>query len=189
MSDTDDEEEIDEVPPDDGGDEDEDEGGGRKKGGRRRKLILFVGAPLVILIIAAAAYLFVLPMFSGGDEDAAAVEEDHGEGGEHAEGHSGFLEIPQQTVNLSTTDGTTAFLRFAVSLELASDTPENRATVEANMPRILDNLQVYMRELRVDEVQGSTGMFRLKQELLMRINRAVDPVRVSDILFTEMLVQ
>jgi len=206
MSDTDEDEELDEAPPEDIGDDDEDEGGGRRKGGRRRKLILFVGIPLVVIILAAAGAIFsgILPL-GGGDEEEAAMEEEHGgeggdsehaeEGGEHGEGgeggpgHSGFLEIPQQTVNLNTTDGTTAFLRFAVQLELANDTPENRAAVEANMPRVLDNLQVYMRELRVDEVQGSSGMFRLKQELLMRINRAVDPVRVSDILFTEMLVQ
>lgn len=202
MSDTDtEEEEIDEVPPDDIGDDDEDDGGGRKKGGRRRKLIMFAGIPLVVLIIGAAAYLFVLPMFSGGDEDVAAVEEEHSDGeGDHGEGEEGgeggagsagkgFLEIPQQIVNLNSNDGTTPFLRFTASLELVNNSEENRAAVEANMPRILDNFITYMRELHPDETQGSASMFRLKQELLARINRAVQPVQVSDVLFTEWIVQ
>ncbi len=57
------------------------------------------------------------------------------------------------------------------------------------LPRVLDNFQVYMRELRLDDLSGSAGLFRLKQEMLSRINRAVEPVQVSDVLFSELLVQ
>ncbi len=46
-----------------------------------------------------------------------------------------------------------------------------------------------MRELRLEDLGGSAGLFRLKEELLFRVNRAVEPVRVTDILFREMLVQ
>jgi flagellar FliL protein len=57
------------------------------------------------------------------------------------------------------------------------------------MPRILDNFQVYLRELRLDDLRGSAGMYRLREELLARVNAAVAPVKVRDILFKEMLVQ
>ena len=57
------------------------------------------------------------------------------------------------------------------------------------MPRVVDNFQVYLRELRLEDLGGSAGLFRLKEELLFRVNRAVDPVQVTDILFREMLVQ
>lgn len=193
MSDTDDEDDdIEEAPLDDG-DDDEEGGGGRKRGGRR-KLILFVGGPLiaVILLVAVAFFMGIGP-FGGGDEEDVATEESHGEEGDHGEGggagHVGFYELPQMTVNLNTTDGSTAFLRMTVSLEIANDTPENRIQLDTMLPRVLDNFQTYMRELRLEDLSGSAGLFRLKQEMLSRINRAVEPVQVSDVLFSELLVQ
>ena len=197
MSDTDEDEDLDEAPLDDGDDDedDDDDGGGKRKRGGKRKLILFVGIPLVVVILAVAgAFVMGIGPFGGGDEEEVAAEEAHGEeGGDHGEGaaagHVGFYELPQMTVNLNTTDGTTAFLRMTVSLEIANDTPENRAQLDSMLPRVLDNFQVYMRELRLDDLSGSAGLFRLKQEMLSRVNRAVEPVEVSDVLFGELLVQ
>ena len=57
------------------------------------------------------------------------------------------------------------------------------------MPRVIDNLQIYMRELRLDDINGSAGVYRLKQELLSRINRAVQPIEVRDILFSEFIIE
>jgi flagellar FliL protein len=57
------------------------------------------------------------------------------------------------------------------------------------MPRIIDNFQVYLRELRLDDLRGSAGIYRLREELLMRVNTAAQPVHVKDVLFREMLVQ
>lgn len=189
MSDTD-EEEIDEVPPDDDGD---DEGEGRPKKRGRKRLIILIAAPLlVIILLVVGAVVMGIGPFGGGAEEEVAAEESHGAEGAHGEGgagHVGFYELPQMTVNLNTTDGTTSFLRLTVSLELANDTPETRAQLDAMLPRVIDNFQVYMRELRLDDLSGSAGLFRLKQELLSRTNRAVDPVKVSDVLFSELLVQ
>ena len=44
-------------------------------------------------------------------------------------------------------------------------------------------------ELRADQLQGSAGLLRVREELLARINAAVRPVRVKDVLFNEMLIQ
>lgn len=90
-------------------------------------------------------------------------------------------------VNLNTGGDRTAFLKIKVSLEIEG--AESVLHVEALMPRVVDNFQVYMRELRLEDLGGSAGLFRLKEELLFRVNRAVEPVRVTDILFREMLVQ
>jgi len=57
------------------------------------------------------------------------------------------------------------------------------------MPRVIDNLQIYMRELRLDDINGSAGVYRLKQELLSRVNRAVQPIEVRDILFSEFVIE
>jgi len=57
------------------------------------------------------------------------------------------------------------------------------------MPRIVDQFQSYLRELRVDDLRGSAGVMRLKEELLRRINVAAAPYPVKDVLLKEMIVQ
>ncbi len=61
--------------------------------------------------------------------------------------------------------------------------------ISAVMPRIVDNFQIYLRELRIEDLRGSDGIYRLREELLARVNAAVAPVKVTDVLFKEMLVQ
>ena len=56
-------------------------------------------------------------------------------------------------------------------------------------PRIIDNFQVYLRELRVEDLRGSAGIYRLREELLARVNTAVHPTKVRDVLFRDVLVQ
>ena len=57
------------------------------------------------------------------------------------------------------------------------------------MPRVIDNFQTYLRELRIDDLKGSAGMYRLREELLVRVNAAAAPAKITDVLFKEMLVQ
>jgi flagellar FliL protein len=61
--------------------------------------------------------------------------------------------------------------------------------VEAVVPRVVDQFQTYLRELRVKDLRGSAGMYRLQMELLWRVNQAAAPVKVKDVLFQEMLIQ
>jgi flagellar FliL protein len=61
--------------------------------------------------------------------------------------------------------------------------------MQPNLPRVLDLFQVYLRELRAQDLEGSQGIYRLKEELLKRINLAVHPSRVNRILFKEIIVQ
>jgi flagellar FliL protein len=46
-----------------------------------------------------------------------------------------------------------------------------------------------LRELRVEDLSGSASVYRLKEELLRRVNLAVEPVKVKDVLFREMIIQ
>ena len=57
------------------------------------------------------------------------------------------------------------------------------------MPRLLDMFQTYLREMRPDELRGSAGTYRLREELIARANVAVMPVKVNDVLFTQILIQ
>ena len=91
------------------------------------------------------------------------------------------------TVNLATIDEQPAYLKMEIALELPDAEMVNR--IEPFLPRILDTFHVYLRELRTTDLRGSSGLFRLKEELQRRINVAVYPARVNDVLFKEILIQ
>lgn len=98
-----------------------------------------------------------------------------------------FYDVPEQLYNLNTGGQGSSFLRVRIALEI--DRESYRADLDAKLPRVLDEFNAYMRELRPEDLNGAAGIFRLKEELLMRINQAVAPTRVKDVLFQEFLVQ
>ena len=73
------------------------------------------------------------------------------------------------------------------TLELAAEADIEH--LEQVLPRIVDNFQVYLRELRIEDLKGSAGIYRLREELLLRVNAAAYPAEVRDVLFKEMLIQ
>jgi flagellar protein FliL len=98
-----------------------------------------------------------------------------------------FYTLPEFLVNLNSGSKQTSFLKATVILELArqSDVPQ----IEANLPRLLDTLNTYLRELRPSDLAGSAGIQRLREELLLRGNKTLAPVKINDILFKEIIVQ
>ena len=46
-----------------------------------------------------------------------------------------------------------------------------------------------MRELRVNDLEGSAGLYRLREELLRRVNVAVYPAKIDAVLFKDIVVQ
>jgi flagellar FliL protein len=116
-----------------------------------------------------------------GDKKAKDGKGDKGGGADSA-----FLPIPTMLVNLNTDDGTPNYLRLTVQLEL--EDPADREAVEAVIPRVVDQFQTYLRELRVKDLRGSAGIYRLQMELLWRVNQAAAPVEIKDVLFQEILI-
>lgn len=189
------------------------EEGEGKKGGKKKLLLILV--PLILLIGGGAgAYFMGLldPLLgkaeTGEGEHGEAAEGEHGEAkeggheapaegghgeaaeGGHGEGGSGaFIEIPTMIINLASEDEeeTPRYLRLTVQLEMAD--PSQRAKVESVIPRVVDQFQTYLRELRVRDLRGSAGIYRLQMELLWRVNQAAAPVEIKDVLFQEILIQ
>jgi len=166
------------------------EGGKKKVGGK--KLVLFIVLPILILAGAGVGvYMSGLldPILGGGE---AHEGEGEMQGGENAEGPAvatpGFyLEVPEMLVSLRSSGRKQQILKLRISLELAG--PEDQPAIEAFMPKIVDNFQVFLRELRVEELEGSQGLYRVKEEMLARVNQAAHPVKVKDVLIGDMLIQ
>lgn len=141
-----------------------------------RKIILFGVVPLVVVVLGAVGAFFLL----GGNEEQEVSEEIA------PEVH--FFELPELLITLNTAPGKRAnYLKLVVALEVSS--AQSLLALEEQLPRVIDNFQVYLRELRVEDLSGSAGLYRLREELLTRINTAVADGQVKDVLFKEMLVQ
>jgi flagellar protein FliL len=166
----------------------------------RRRLLIFIAVPiLLVILLAAGAYFSGLFSSLFGAKTAAnapaaataqtAAPAEAGKPGAPGAGGTVFYDMPEILVNLNSQGQQRKqnFLKIRVSFELQS--PLDVPKVEAVMPRIVDNFQVYLRELRVDDLQGSAGMLRLREELLTRVNAAIKPAKVNDVLFKEILVQ
>jgi flagellar FliL protein len=98
-----------------------------------------------------------------------------------------FMDLPDIVANLSTGPRRPTFVKLKAKLELAR--PEDRVALTAALPRVLDLFQGYLREMRPEELRGTAGTYRLREELMARTNLAAPPARVVAVLFTEMIVQ
>jgi flagellar FliL protein len=153
---------------------------GKKKSGKKMLIIIVAGA-LVALAGGGAAYFYLHKA-----SDAGADKQAQGQGSED-KGKPVYFALGDLLVNLSGEGKHPNFLKVKISLELADE--KDLPLMDAIKPRIIDNFQVYLRELRIEDLRGSAGMYRLREELLMRVTEAAAPVRVRDVLFQEMLVQ
>ena len=105
----------------------------------------------------------------------------------HSAVTSGAVDLPEIVSNLNAGPRRSAFVRLKAQLVLANSADE--AAVIAAEPRIQDLFQTYLRDMRPEELRGSAGSYRLREELIARANIAVAPARVTEILFIELLVQ
>lgn len=155
--------------------------GGKKK--LSKKMLIIIGAVGVLLCLGTGAGLYFAGVFGGGD----SKKEESESSSSSEKGHGAFFSLGDILVNLSGEGKHPNFLKIKVSLELAD--PKDVPLIEAIKPRIIDNFQVYLRELRIEDLRGSAGLYRLREELLLRVTEAAQPIRVRDVLFQEMLVQ
>ncbi len=172
----------------------------QKKSLSGKKILIMAGAVIALLVLIGVAVSFL----TGGEDtpdptidaelDAAAQQEALENRQEQLEADAPpeklallFIHLDSKVYNLNTGGDGSSFLNVDISLEV--DRESYKADIEAKMPRILDELNTYMRELRPSDLEGAAGIFRLKEELLLRINQAVAPSRVKDVLLQEFLIQ
>lgn len=105
-----------------------------------------------------------------------------------AKGSPCFYEMPKLIVNLAGREGERSpYMELQLMLE-ASDAAAFSKLPE-QMPRFKNVLNNFLRELRVDDLNGSAGTWRLRRELLDRINLLLDPNKIDAVLVESMLVQ
>ena len=150
-----------------------------KKGGKKK--LMLIAAPILLLLIVAAGLWFtgILPNLLGMKKDEHAQKETK-------LGPPTYVELPEMVANLNGARKP-AYIKVVVRIEVPK--PEDVEKVKAATPRLQDLFQTYLREMRPEELRGSAGTYRLREELIARANIAVAPGAVTDVLFTQMLVQ
>ncbi|HUZ62222.1 MAG TPA: flagellar basal body-associated FliL family protein [Acetobacteraceae bacterium] len=98
-----------------------------------------------------------------------------------------YVAMPEIIANLDTGGRTESFVKLKVKLELAG--AADVKPLEAAMPRVMDLFQTYLRDMHPEELRGSEGTYRLREQLMARANIAAAPAHIVDVLFTELLVQ
>ncbi|TVQ36823.1 MAG: flagellar basal body-associated protein FliL [Geminicoccaceae bacterium] len=161
------------------------------KGGKGKKKLIFLAiGGLLLLVAAGAGVVFsgvlspapAVPEAGAPDEPVATAELTPAIGPAPT-----FVDLPQMLVNLAVGDGRPRFLKLRVAVEV--DDPDVAERIVQLSPRIVDSFQMYLRTLTPEELQSPGAMFRLKEDLHVRIHQAIQPQRVADVLFKEMLVQ
>ncbi len=152
-----------------------------KQGGKGKRTLLVL---LLVLLAAVGAGLWfsgILPKLLHGGEPR------HAENAAPPPRPPVFFDMPDIVANLSVSGRRASYIKLRSKLELAR--PEDAGPLQAAMPRLLDLFTTYLRELRPEELRGSAGTQRLREELIARANLVAPPARVTDILFTELLLQ
>jgi flagellar FliL protein len=164
------------VEADDVDDEVEDGAEATPSGWLTSKTIVIAAAGALTVIGGGAAAYF---MMSGSGETRPTVVQAK---------PAVFIDVPEVLVNLSTTGNERAqYLKVKVVLEVPDATLAPQ--IQTTMPRVMDAFQTYLRELRPTDLDGSAGLYRLKEELTRRVNAAIAPSRINAVLFKEIVVQ
>ncbi|MDP6604452.1 MAG: flagellar basal body-associated FliL family protein [Rhodospirillales bacterium] len=172
--------------------EDGEDGESQPKKGGKKTLFIIIGVAVLLLLGVGGALFVFLP-----DSATETTVEDEVEGEPEeplpaeevvlAPPVGIFYELPELLVDMNDISKRTAFLRLKLTLALAEESDRVRA--EKQTPRIVDQMLAYLREVRAEELYGSAGMHRLREELLKRAAIAMAPAKVEDVLFTEVLLQ
>ena len=145
--------------------------GASAKGGKKARLLL-LGVPVLLLCGAVGLWFSgLMPGLPGGmqpDQPRAVSAEPR----QPPPRVPTLVQMPEITANLNASGRRATFIKMRSQIEV-----------------LVDLFTVYLREMRPEELRGSAGTHRLREELIARANIAAHPARVIDVLFQEILMQ
>lgn len=158
--------------------EEGEEGEAAPKKGNKMLIIIIAAGVILGLLIGVFVFLFL------GGEDEPNPDELIDPVAELAA--VAFVEMPDMTANFLASNGLGRRVKLKVTLEIAAET--DVPLVEQLMPRIVDDMQTFVRQLRISDIQGSAGTLRLKEGLLRRAQQSAAPAQINNVLFKEITI-
>ncbi|ETO91911.1 MAG: flagellar basal body-associated FliL family protein [Candidatus Xenolissoclinum pacificiensis L6] len=140
-----------------------------------KKLVISV---LVVCVIVLSVVLFLsLPDKGKNEKNTSDIENSE---------HMRLIILTPLTINISDKNLNPYVLRVGVALEIENAHDKN--ILENNIPYVKDIIISFLRTLRTEDFDDSEIIFLIKEELLIRINKVVDPVFVTNVLITDFVV-
>jgi len=158
---------------------------GEKPPKKKGKLLLIAIPVLLVAIGAGGWFSGVIPSLLSGKPKAAKL--DGSKPAEAALAPPVYVDVPEIIANLNVSGKRPSYMKLHAKLEIAAKSDE--AAVTTAMPRIQDLFQTYLRDMRPEELRGSEGSYRLREELIDRATTAAAPARITDVLFVEMIIE
>lgn len=176
-------------------DDNDEEGVELAAAAKKKKIIIIAAAILAILIIAISSYLFLNPAENAEEQKTAETEAVESEEEKQLKideekivrnANSKFFELEEFIVNLVSDEKAPSFLKIVIVLEM--DKNINIEEVASNLSIIRDNTNIFLRELRPSDLKGAGGLLKIKNELIYRYNKILEPIAVKDVLFKTILI-
>lgn len=152
---------------------------GAAEGGGKKKLIMIAGGVVLLAALGGGGWFM---MKKPSAEQLAAAE-----AAKNVKKPVSFVEMKDMMIGIAGGQDRQPIIKIKVVLEIADAKVSDE--IKPLLPRVEDAFQVFMRELRPSDLEGSAGMYRLKEELLRRVNVTVFPAKIDAVLFKELLIQ
>ncbi len=167
----------------------------KKKG---KGLLIGIVAGIVVVLLGGGVFAF--KFYSSGTDGHSTSTASHGSShsssgssGGHSSGHSSsggtmdsFYSLDPFIVNLQDNVGT-RYLKLTVQLEL--DSPSLQAEIESHLPKIRDAVIILLSSKSYADIGTVEGKYRLRDEIVQRVNKFLSGGRVKTAYFTDFVIQ
>jgi flagellar protein FliL len=155
---------------------------------KKKPMGMIIGIIIGLLALGGGGYYAYITYFQEKPVEEAPVEGEEGAVKEVKEDVNLGVMFPLDPfiVNLAGSEGK-RFLKVTISLELS--TPEVHAELKENIQKITDSILVLLSSKSFEDVYSVRGKFRLKDEVVTRVNRFLVVGHVKDAYFTEFIIQ
>ena len=157
-------------------------------GGGLLRLIL----PVIALLIGAGVGYVVGTSFTEKNYEDAALLDPGAEPGRQTRDVSAIVgdiyELDPFVVNLNEPRGN-RYLKVTIQMELAMDSPELLPELERRKGQLRDTILGLLTSKSSKDLQLLEGKFRLREELISRVNSMLVNGRITRIYFTEFVIQ
>ncbi|MGD0209565.1 MAG: flagellar basal body-associated FliL family protein [Desulfomonilia bacterium] len=156
-------------------------------------IIVIVLAVVLVLGGAAAGYfLFLGPKAKASGKEGAVKEVKHEQtkekgSGEGEGGASGLMkQLDPFIVNLADAQGQ-RYLKAVMQVEV--DNPSVEGEIQGKLPQIRDEILMILSNKTFDDVSTTSGKHMVKREIASAVNKYLTTGQVTQVYFTEFVVQ
>lgn len=149
-------------------------------------LFLLVSVVLVLTIGLAAALFMMWNKLSSLDMSANLTPNAQAAQQQDPNGMGPIYSLDTFIVNLAD-DGRSRYLRVTMDLELVSASEES--TLDDRLPQVRDSILMILPSKRFEDIASMEGKTALRNEIITKLNGMLNKNVVSNIFFTEFVVQ